>query len=105
MTNINDENNQEIIENKFEKCLVASKRAKEILSGAPTNHDKSVKSPIISLAEIAAGELNIEQIKKNIAAGDNIYQPEIIEPVESEENAKSKAKESLFVNENLDVID
>lgn len=106
MSNINDENNQEIIENRFEKCLVASKRAKEILSGAPTNHDKSVKSPIISLAEIAAGELNIEQIKKNIAAGDNIYQSEIIEPIAAEEEtAKGKNTENLFVNENLDVTD
>jgi DNA-directed RNA polymerase subunit omega len=107
MSKVTAENCKKIIENRFELCLVASKRAKDILSGAPTNLDKSVKSPIIALSEISDDQLNIEQIKQNIAAGDNIYQSEIIEDSDTKEIEENivNDKNNIFVNENLDVID
>ncbi|MDA7704973.1 DNA-directed RNA polymerase subunit omega [Rickettsiales bacterium] len=106
MSNVTAENCKKIIKNRFELCLIASKRAKEILSGAPTNHDRSVKSPIIALDEISDGDLDIDRIKKNIAAGDNIYQSEIVEDDAGEGVEKElDDKTNIFVNENLDVVD
>jgi len=105
MTKTESKNDNSSVENRFELCLVASKRAKDILSGAPTIRDKSVKSPIIALDEINNDELDIEQIRKNIAAGDNIYQSEVIEDNTNEGKTLPAGKNDIFVNENLVVID
>lgn len=59
-----------VVPNRFDLCLYASVRAKNILSGsAPQLEDTKEKAPVISLREIAEGALDIESIKKSIVAG------------------------------------
>ena len=105
MTKVKSESGKKALDNRFELCLIASKRAKDILSGAPTEHDKSVKSPINALDEIAAGELDLDQVRKNIAAGDNIYQSEVAEGSENIEEGVADDKDKIFQSENLAVVD
>jgi DNA-directed RNA polymerase subunit omega len=55
-----------IVPNRFELCLVASNRAKSILSGSSTELDRKEKPAVISLREIADGTVDIEAVKENI---------------------------------------
>ena len=55
-----------IVPNRFELCIIASNRAKSILSGAPTNFDKKEKPAVISLREVAEGLIDVGNIRKNI---------------------------------------
>jgi DNA-directed RNA polymerase subunit omega len=55
-----------VIKNRFELCLIASNRAKSILSGVATSIDNKEKPAVISLREIAAGLVDVDHIKKNI---------------------------------------
>jgi DNA-directed RNA polymerase omega subunit len=104
MANVKLGTSKEDVNSRFELCLIASKRAKDVLSGAPTSHDKSDKPSIIALDEIAAGELDIAKIRETISAGDNAYQSNIIEETE-DDNKTLTDKDNIFVNENLSVID
>lgn len=55
-----------IVPNRFELCLVASNRAKGILSGSGTSLDRKEKPAVIALREIAEGLVDVDGIKKNI---------------------------------------
>ena len=55
-----------VIPNRFELCLIAINRAKSILSGAATSLDRKEKPSVISLREIAEGNIDIDNIRKNI---------------------------------------
>lgn len=53
------------IPNRFELVVLASQRAIDISSGAPlTLAPDNDKNPVIALREIAAGNLDIEQLRK-----------------------------------------
>jgi DNA-directed RNA polymerase subunit omega len=56
-----------IVPNRFELCIIASNRAKSILSGAPTNFDKKEKPAVISLREVAEGLIDVDNIRQNVA--------------------------------------
>ena len=101
-----------VVPNRFELCLVASNRAKSILSGAATSLDRKEKPAVIALREIGDHMLNVEAIKQNILSSimnrgghentrvDSVTQAEIIEEVQGQ-----MLKEVTFVEENIQVDD
>lgn len=101
-----------VVPNRFELCLVASNRAKSILSGAATELDRKEKPAVIALREIGDHMLNVDAIKQNILSSimnrgalentriDSVTHEEIIEEVQGQ-----MLKEATFVSENLQVDD
>ncbi len=104
-----------VVNNRFELCLVASNRAKSILSGASTQLDRKEKPAVISLREIADGLVDIEGVKKNIirsiknrgaAETNQSHNSSVAEMVEEEIQSQSMIlKETTFVDENVQVDD
>ena len=103
-----------VVPNRFELCLVASNRAKSILSGAATSLDRKEKPAVISLREVADGLVDVEGIKKNIVrsiknrGGAESIQSgsEVSEMVEEEISAQSLVlKDTAFVEENIAIDD
>lgn len=105
-----------VVQNRFELCLVASSRAKSILSGAQTTFDIKEKPAVISLREIAEDLIDVEAVKKNIVNSiknrgviTNAVSAEggeVAETIAEEgEVAHSSLQEGTFVNENVEVND
>ena len=104
-----------VVGNRFELCLVASNRAKSILSGASTQLDRKEKPAVISLREIADGLVDVEVVKNNIIRGiknrgsadtSQIGNSAVAEAVEEEIQTQSIAlKEATFVDENIQIDD
>ena len=104
-----------VVPNRFELCLVASNRAKSILSGASTSLDRKEKPAVIALREIADSLVDVEQIKKNIVR--SIKNRGIVEIVssgesfseagenESEAGGSIALKDDTFVDENIQIDD
>lgn len=104
-----------VVPNRFELCLVASNRAKSILSGAATSLDRKEKPAVIALREIAENLLDVENVKRNIvrsiknrgiveiSTADN----QIIEAMSEEGEASQSMilKDDIFVDENIQVDD
>lgn len=55
-----------VVPNRFELCLIASARAKNILSGSATELDRKEKPAVIALREIGDNLVDVEQIKQGI---------------------------------------
>ncbi|MDX2083263.1 MAG: DNA-directed RNA polymerase subunit omega [Rickettsiales bacterium] len=103
-----------VVPNRFELCLVASNRAKSILSGAATQLDRKEKPAVISLREIADNMIDVENIKKNIVrsiknrgSAEAIQSgSEVIDAIEEEINSQTIVlKDTAFVDENIAVDD
>ncbi len=103
-----------VVPNRFELCLVASNRAKSILSGAATQLDRKEKPAVISLREVADGLVDVDGIKKNIvrtiknrgAAETHQSTNDVSEMIEEEIQSQSLVlKDTAFVDENIVVDD
>ncbi|MDA9573609.1 DNA-directed RNA polymerase subunit omega [Rickettsiales bacterium] len=108
-----------IIPNRFELCLIASNRAKAILSGSQTNCDSNEKAAVISLREIADGSININEVKKNIVKNikesstsknqnlESQNKEKILDAFaqESESETITQETSSNFISDNLEVED
>lgn len=107
-----------VVNNRFELCLVASNRAKSILSGAATTLDRSVekkeKPSVIALREIADGLVDVEAVRKNIVKtiknhGSEDYSKLLNNPDEEvvDEIASQNLmlKDTIFVEDNLQIED
>ena len=118
MARITVEDCVDIVNNRFELCLIASNRAKSILSGSATTLDRSVdkreKPAVIALREIGDGIIDVELIRKNIVKSiksrgigeysqlnDNTDE-EIIEEITSQ---NVMLKDTLFVEDNIQIDD
>ena len=100
-----------VVQNRFELCLVASSRAKSILSGASTKLNRKEKPAVIALREIAEGMVDVEAIKtsilrsiKNRGINEVGIDPRISDEIE-EEVQSNVLKEDTFVDENIQVDD
>ncbi len=103
-----------VVPNRFELCLIASNRAKNIVSGSSTEYSKSGEKPaVIALREIGDNIVDVEQIRNNIISmikngrnseDENIIDEELTIPEMTviEENPNQEAN---FVSENLQVDD
>ncbi len=113
MARITVEDCVKIIPNRFELCLVASSRAKNILSGAHTSHDNKEKPAVISLREIADDVLNVETQKENIvrafrnqgAISATQTNESVIEAIADESESGLIQVDETFVSENIEVED
>lgn len=102
-----------IVPNRFELCLIASNRAKSILSGSSTSLNRKEKPAVIALREIADDLINIENVKQNIVrsiknrgiveiVSDN---SQIAEAIADESESNLVLKDDTFVDENIQVDD
>ncbi len=102
-----------VVPNRFELCLIASNRAKSILSGSATTLDRKEKPAVISLREIAEGLVDVENVKQNIirsiknrggfeivSSNDNFS-----EAVNAENESGIVLKDDTFVDENIQIDD
>lgn len=114
MARITVEDCVKIVPNRFELCLVASNRAKSVLSGAPTEFDNKEKASVIALREIAEGKIEIDQIKENIvkliknkgkAENSNVSNSDVNQIFADESESAIGIKETNLVSENLEVED
>jgi DNA-directed RNA polymerase subunit omega len=104
-----------VVPNRFELCLVASNRAKSILSGAGTTLDRREKPAVISLREIADGLVDVDGVKRNIVRSIKnrgvveivSANEEIVQAIEDEGEKTStpELKDTTFVDENVQVED
>ena len=102
-----------VVPNRFELCLVASNRAKSILSGSNTTLDRKEKPAVIALREIAEHLVDVDVIKKNIVRSiknrgvveiisDN---SEISDAIAAESESGVALKDDTFVDENIQIDD
>ncbi len=102
-----------VVPNRFELCLVASSRAKSILSGAATNLDRKEKPAVISLREIGDKMIDVKTVKENIlrsiknrgvietVVNDNQVSEAVLEEIES----NNVLKEGTFLDQNVEAED
>jgi DNA-directed RNA polymerase subunit omega len=115
MARITVEDCVEVVPNRFELCLIASNRAKAILSGSSTNLDRKEKPAVIALREIASDSIDVEAQRKNIINSIknrgmvdlNISSSDenIVEAISEETESNIILKDDSFVSENIDVND
>jgi DNA-directed RNA polymerase subunit omega len=102
-----------VVPNRFELCLVASNRAKSILSGSSTTLDSKEKPAVVALREIAEGLIDIEAVRNNIVRSiknrgnfeNNTSSEEIVSAVNEEAESNLILKDNTFVDENVQVDD
>ena len=113
MARITVEDCVRIVPNRFELCLIASNRAKAILSGAPTTLDRREKPSVISLREIADGLADVDNIRGNILSNlknrglsdDSLKDETVVESVNEEVESYVADQGASFSSENLEVED
>ena len=66
MARVTVEDCVKVIPNRFELCLIANNRAKNILSGVSTSLGDSEKPSVIALREVAEGLIDSDKIRSNI---------------------------------------
>ena len=102
-----------VVPNRFELCLVASNRAKSILSGSGTSLNRKEKPAVIALREIGDRLVDVDSIKKNIVrsiknrgmievVSDN---QDVAEVIAAESESGIVLKDDTFVDENIQVED
>ena len=67
-----------VVPNRFELCLIANRRAQDILSGALTTLSGKEKPSVIALREIAEKLVDVDQIRKNVIESTQYKDPIII---------------------------
>lgn len=102
-----------IVPNRFELCLVASNRAKGILSGANTDLDRKEKPAVIALREVAEGLIDVEGVRRNIVRSIknrgvveiNSANEHVSEVMGSQNDSQMILSDDTFVDENVQVDD
>ena len=102
-----------VVPNRFELCLVASNRAKSILSGAPTTLDRNEKPAVVALREIAEHLIDIDAVKRSITRtirNRGLIEvvgvgEEVVESIQEEAESNIELKDNTFVSENIQVDD
>jgi DNA-directed RNA polymerase subunit omega len=103
-----------VVTNRFELCLIASNRAKSILSGAATALNRKEKPAVIALREIAEGLIDVDNVKRNIVSSIknrgmieviSASNDQISEIIEEESEPHLVLKDTTFVDENIQVDD
>ena len=66
MARITVEDCLQVVDNRFELVMMASKRARQLAAGvdAQLDNDANDKPTVLALREIAAGKVGIEMLKK-----------------------------------------
>lgn len=100
-----------VVPNRFELCLVASNRAKSILSGSNTSLNRKEKPAVIALREIGDHLVDVDAIKKNIVRSIKnrgvveVISEDVSEAIAAESESGIALKDDTFVDENIQVED
>lgn len=100
-----------VVPNRFELCLVASNRAKSILSGSNTSLNRKEKPAVIALREIGDHLVDVEAIKKNIVRSIKnrgvveVISEEVSDAIAAESESGIALKDDTFVDENIQIED
>jgi len=107
-----------VVPNRFELCLIASNRAKSILSGAATELNNKEKPSVIALREVAEKSVDIDHVRQNIARdiknrGIINYEELVAEGIivkestagDEMEDKEMVLQDNTFVEENIEVDD
>ena len=102
-----------VVPNRFELCLVASNRAKSILSGSSTTLNRKEKPAVIALREIGDQIVDVESIKKNILRSIKnrgvveavVENQDVVDSIAEESESGIALKDDTFVDENIQVED
>ena len=102
-----------VVPNRFELCLIASNRAKSILSGSETTLDRKEKPAVIALREIAEHLVEVDLIKSNIVRSIKnrgvaevvSENPDVVNAIYAESEGVAPLKDDTFVDENIKVDD
>ncbi len=107
-----------VVPNRFELCLIANRRAQDILSGALTTLSGKEKPSVIALREIAEKLVDVDQIRKNVIESTQYKDPIIIETIvsskdinlskdtkEKDEKNPTTLSDNIFLEDNLNVED
>jgi len=114
MARITVEDCVKIVPNRFELCLIASNRAKAILSGSNTALDRKEKPSVIALREIANEVVDVNLVRENIINSiknrnlteiSNATNENIVEAISEESEPNLVLKDDTFVSENIEVND
>ena len=116
MARITVEDCVKVVPNRFKLCIIASNRARSIMSGAETESIGKEKPSVTSLREIAEGRIDVEVIEENIIKdikerngfqySSNKDSQDQINSVFAEEGEFSRSPSSAsFVSESVDVDD
>ena len=114
MARITVEDCVKVVPNRFELCLIASNRAKAILSGSNTALDRKEKPSVIALREIANEVVDVNLVRENIINSiknrnlteiSNTTDENIVEAISEESEPNLVLKDDTFVSENIEVND
>ena len=114
MARITVEDCVKVVPNRFELCLIASNRAKAILSGSTTTIERKEKPSVIALREIASESVDVNLVRQNIinsiknrnlAETPESSHEKIVEAINEESEPNLNLKDDNFVSENLEVND
>ena len=115
MARITIEDCLEVIDNAFDICALAGKRAKDLASGADPLVESKDKPTVIALREISAGKIGMDYFeisnKENIESqlfGDGINEEEVItelsqklEEIPSGESLATASNQQNISNDNI----
>ena len=114
MARITVEDCVKVVSNRFELCLIASNRAKAILSGANTTLDRKEKPSVIALREVASESIDVDVIRQNIVSSiknrnlvnnNPISDEDVVDAIAEESEPNLVLKDDTFVSENIEVND
>ncbi len=114
MARITVEDCVKVVPNRFELCLIASNRAKAILSGASTTLNRKEKPSVIALREIANEVVDVNIIRDNIVntiknrnfvETNQSTDENVVDIINEESEPNLVLKDDTFVSENIDVND
>lgn len=114
MARITVEDCVKVVPNRFELCLIASNRAKAILSGANTTLNRKEKPSVIALREIANEVVDVNIIRDNIVntiknrnfvETNQSTDENVVDIINEESEPNLVLKDDTFVSENIDVND
>jgi DNA-directed RNA polymerase subunit omega len=114
MARITVEDCVKVVSNRFELCLIASNRAKAILSGANTTLDRKEKPSVIALREVASESIDVDVIRQNIVSSiknrnlvnnNPISDENVVDAIAEESEPNLVLKDDTFVSENIEVND
>lgn len=109
-----------VVPNRFELCLLANRRAQDILAGAVTNLDETEKPSVIALREIAEKLVDTSQVRENVIDSTQHKVAQIIEEApkvlkeeatlaEDDEDEEKKnptaLSDNIFLEDNLNIDD
>ena len=113
MARITVEDCKEIVKDRFELVVLASRRARDIASGAKVLVERNAdKDAVLALREIASKKVSVKNLHEEVISSYQRNLPPVIdedkkseEDQEDEKPASSSKASGMFAEDNIDVTD